>query len=451
MSVEAILGPLPNDWSYTTLGDACNAGGGGVQTGPFGSQLHASDYVEEGIPSIMPANIGDNRIVEQGIARISEEDAARLEKYRVQPGDIVYSRRGDVERRALVRQRESGWLCGTGCLRVRVGENGHNPVFTTYYLGHPKVRQWIVRHAQGATMANLNTSILSNLPFIEVPPPAQLAIAKILGDLDDKIDLLRDMNRILEELARAVFQAWFVDFEPIRAKAAGATSFRGMPQDIFDTLPNSFEQSENGEIPTGWGLKRFSSIVEHPRRAANPNEIASTTPYIGLEHMPRRSITLDEWETAQKVSSNKHRFERHEILYGKLRPNFHKVGVVFVNGVCSTDIVVLRPVRKEFFGIALACASSDSFVAHNLVASDGTKMPRTNWEIIGRYEFFLPPLGAPIISNFDGFIRSIVCKLEANVFESITLARIRDTLLPQLISGELEVPSLEALGLESGE
>src|SRR5712691_4862736 len=122
MAVEALVGALPAGWEYTTLGDACARGGGDIQTGPFGSQLHSSDYVQDGIPSIMPQNIGDNRIVENGIARITIADAERLQRYRVRPGDIVYSRRGHVERRALIRKRENGWLCGTGCLRVRFGQ-----------------------------------------------------------------------------------------------------------------------------------------------------------------------------------------------------------------------------------------------------------------------------------------------------------------------------------------
>ncbi len=111
MAGEELLGPAPYGWKYTTLGTACQLGGGDIQTGPFGSQLHAADYVPVGIPSIMPQNIGDNRIVEDGIARITPEDAKRLSRYLVRAGDIVYSRRGDVERRALVRDHEDGWLC----------------------------------------------------------------------------------------------------------------------------------------------------------------------------------------------------------------------------------------------------------------------------------------------------------------------------------------------------
>jgi len=221
MAGEELVGPLPTDWGYTTLGEVCARGGGEVQTGPFGSQLHAADYVSDGVPSIMPQNIGDNRVVRDGIARISAGDAQRLSRYLVRPGDIVYSRRGDVERRALIRDAEDGWLCGTGCLRVRFGGGYIDPTFASYYLGDARVREWVVRHAHGATMPNLNTGILSALPFVEPPPPEQRAIAHILGTLDDKIELNRRMSETLEAMARALFKSWFVDFDPVRAKAEG--------------------------------------------------------------------------------------------------------------------------------------------------------------------------------------------------------------------------------------
>src|SRR5207249_2893431 len=145
-------------------------GGGVIQTGPFGSELHASDYVSVGIPSIMPTNIGENRIITEGIARITPEDAARLSRYLVRSGDIVYSRRGDIERRALIRDQENGWLCGTGCLMVRLGDDsGVDPVYASYYLSHSAVRQWLVQQAVGDTMPNLNISIMQALPFV-VPP-----------------------------------------------------------------------------------------------------------------------------------------------------------------------------------------------------------------------------------------------------------------------------------------
>lgn len=321
---------------------------------------------------------------------------------------------------------------------------GNLPRFIYYFLHSVMFAQF----SDKSSVPGVNRNHLHAIEVdFEKDLNTQRAIAKILGDLDDKIDLIREINRTLEEITRTMFRSWFVDFEPVRAKAAGSTSYRGMPQNLFDQLPDSFNRSDVGEIPTGWTVRRLEEILEHPKRAANPNEIAHSTPYIGLEHMPRRSITLDEWETAEKVTSNKHKFEKFEILFGKLRPNFHKVGVAFIDGVCSTDIVVLRPRKPEYFGVGLMCASSDEFVAHNVVASSGTKMPRTNWDIMARYQLALPKLAGGLISSFDSLIRSLVNQLEANTLEVNYLASMRDALLPELVSGKLPAPSLEALGL----
>ena len=233
---------LPRGWERSTLGAACERGGGNIQTGPFGSQLHASDYRPVGIPSIMPQNLGDNRVIADGIARIGDSDLSRLQRYLVREGDIVYSRRGDVEKRALIRSREDGWLCGTGCLRLRLGKNGADPRYASYYLGHPAVREWIVRHAHGATMPNLNTAILSACPFVAPPIPEQRAIAHILGTLDDKIEMNRRMNATLQAMARALFRSWFVDFDPVRAKMEGRDA--GLPKEVADLFPDRLVDSE---------------------------------------------------------------------------------------------------------------------------------------------------------------------------------------------------------------
>lgn len=184
----ALFENAPCAWQRTTLGDIASRGGGHIQTGPFGSQLHASDYVSEGIPCVMPVNIGDNRLIREGIACISEDDAERLSKHILREGDIVYSRRGDVERRALVRATEDGWFCGTGCLKVRLGKGVIDPNYASYYLGHPEVREWIVRHAVGATMPNLNTSIMESIPVLLPPMYCQQSIVAVLKSLDDKIE-----------------------------------------------------------------------------------------------------------------------------------------------------------------------------------------------------------------------------------------------------------------------
>jgi type I restriction enzyme S subunit len=197
---DSELGLIPKGWRATTLGNECERGGGSIQTGPFGTQLHASDYVDEGVPSIMPSDLRDNRIEITELARIHESDAERLNAYRVKPGDVVYSRRGDVERRSLIRHAEAGWLCGTGCLRVRFGANGLNPFFGASYLGSEDSRAWVVRHAVGATMPNLNTSILGALPMICPPPALQACFAETVGQWDERGTIALHQSRTLATL-----------------------------------------------------------------------------------------------------------------------------------------------------------------------------------------------------------------------------------------------------------
>lgn len=146
-----------------TLGDIA-----AIQTGPFGSQLHASDYVENGIPVIMPTNIGNNLNIEvDAIAKINEDDLYRLSRYQVFEDDIVYSRRGDVERCAFITKSQNNWLCGTGCLRVRFKKGDIVPKFFAYQLSTDEAKGWISGHAVGSTMPNLNSSILAQVPLIK--------------------------------------------------------------------------------------------------------------------------------------------------------------------------------------------------------------------------------------------------------------------------------------------
>ncbi|MGR9037626.1 MAG: restriction endonuclease subunit S, partial [Gammaproteobacteria bacterium] len=194
-------------WRECKLGDFAD-----IQTGPFGSQLHASDYVDNGIPSIMPTNIGSRlEIRTNGIAFIKEADAKRLEKYLVKENDIVYSRRGDVEKCAFIKNKQSGWLCGTGCLRVRFQSSEIEPKFCAYYLSTEEIKGWVSGNAVGTTMPNLNSSILKRLPITLPSIAEQKAIAAVLSSLDDKIDLLHRQNLTLEAMAETLFRQWFIE------------------------------------------------------------------------------------------------------------------------------------------------------------------------------------------------------------------------------------------------
>ena len=172
---ESELGLVPMGWQATNLARLTKDYNGSIQTGPFGSQLHASDYVDSGIPVVMPKDIRDRRATTDSIARIRVADADRLSRHKLSAGDIVFSRRGDVEKHALITQREVGWICGTGCLLVRPGATWWSPTFLSMTLDSPNARSWLVRHAVGATMPNINTGVLGSVPV--VAPTAALLTA----------------------------------------------------------------------------------------------------------------------------------------------------------------------------------------------------------------------------------------------------------------------------------
>lgn len=305
--------------------------------------------------------------------------------------------------------------------------------FLKFLMQSSDVQEQLHARASGTTVLGIKQSELRKITLTLPPLDEQHAIANILGTLDDKIELNRRMNVTLETMARALFKAWFVDFEPVRAKVEGRDT--GLPKEIADLFPDSFEDSELGDVPKGWRVGKLGDIANNPRRGIQPDAITPETPYIGLEHMPRRCIALSDWGHPEELGSNKYKFNRGDVLFGKLRPYFHKVGVAAVDGVCSTDIVVVTPKKQEWFGFLLGHISSVDFVEYTNAGSTGTKMPRTSWHEMARYTVALPTVS--IADKYTSMILPMIENTFVNIHESRTIAAQRDVLLPKLLSGKL--------------
>ena len=304
-----------------------------------------------------------------------------------------------------------------------------------YYLMCSRTYRYeVLASATGTTVKHTAPERIKRFRFDLPPLGEQRQIAHILGTLDDKIELNRQMNATLEAMARAIFKSWFVDFDPVRAKMEGRGPV-GMDPETAALFPSKFQDSPLGEIPAGWEVGTLGEIAQNVRRSAKVNEIDSDNVYIGLEHMPKRNIALSEWETTDGIGSNKSRFRKGEILFGKLRPYFHKVGVAPIDGVCSTDILVIQPVESEWFGVVLGSVSCDKFVAYTDAHSTGTRMPRTNWGDMSRYEIALPQ--ANLAKKYTELIQPWVERIIDNIHQSHTLSQLRETLLPNLLSGEI--------------
>ena len=223
------------EWKEYKLGDIAS-----VQTGPFGSQLHNKDYVKIGTPIVTVEHLGSRMFTTQNLPRVSDADKARLEKYTLEEGDIVFSRVGSVDRCSFVSAKEAGWLFSGRCLRVRCNERIH-PLFLYYYLQQEEVKQSIINIAVGATMPSINTKLLSEIQIVAPSKTNQKLIASTLSTLDDKIECNRRINDNLQQQARALYKSWFVDFDPFK--------------------DGQFEDSELGLIPRGWSIKQLGEIT----------------------------------------------------------------------------------------------------------------------------------------------------------------------------------------------
>jgi type I restriction enzyme S subunit len=459
------------DWNQTTLGAICARQNGSIQTGPFGSQLHTSDYKEFGTPVVMPTNIADSGIDETGIARISQKDVDRLSQHILKRGDIVFSRRGDVTKNALISDREVGWFCGTGCLKVRLGDESIAAAdFISQYLRLPSIKEWLIRHAVGATMPNLNTGILSAVPVTLPSLSEQKQIAKILDDFDRKIELNRQTNQTLEQIAQAIFKSWFVDFEPTRAKIAakdaGASSdaieraamcvISGKSLDELEQLspatqqqlrttaalfPDALVESELGEIPAGWEISAMGKYVEI-KRGGSPRPIQD---FMADSGFPWTKISDATAESSPFLFGTKE-FIKEE---GLKKTVLLKKGTLILSNsatpglpkfleldACIHDGWLYFPSKKHFSDIYLFhlfLVLKASFISQG----NGSIFTNLKTDILRNQIIVIPPNA--LIRHFDITANHIFGVVRGNCKETNALITLRDTLLPKLLSGNIQI------------
>ena len=398
-------------WKIAKLGDISK----NIQTGPFGSQLHQSDYSECGIPVVMPKDLVGGKISEESIARVDKTHIERLCRHKIEVGDILYSRRGDVGRCAYVTKKEEGWLCGTGCLRVTIDSEKADSRFVFFQLQHPDTVGWVEKHAVGATMLNLNTTILSSVPIRLPALEIQKRIADILSAYDDLIENNQKQIKLLEEAAQRLYKEWFVDLR--------------------------FPGHENTKIvdgvPEGWSKSAVGNICKLRKVVITPDKIESNTPYIGLEHMPRNDICLSTWGKSEEINSNKFIYLKKDVLFGKIRPYFHKVGFALNDGITSTDTMVMVA-DQNLWGLLLVTVSSDAFVDFSYQnCKEGAKMPRADWKQMEKYAIMIADQATQKL--FEQEILVITNKISTLAFQCRSLREARDRMLPKLMGGEVEV------------
>jgi type I restriction enzyme S subunit len=364
--------------------------------------------------------------------------------------DIVFSRRGDVTKNALIRAREVGWFCGTGCLKVRLGnESDATARFISHCLRLPDIKEWLIRHAVGATMPNLNTGILSAVPICLPPLQTQREIAGILEALDDRITLLRETNATLEAMAQALFKSWFVDFDPVYAKQQGRTP-EGIDEATAALFPDSFEKSELGLVPKGWKACPIGQMVEgiYDGPHATPPEAESGPIFLGIKNLTGTSLNLneirhiheDQWaqwtrRVTPSVGDIVFSYEATLGFFALIPPN--------MTCCLGRRLALIRPFSNGGYG---------HFWFHQFVAPpfqrllakhtiQGATVNRIALKQFPSYPVLVPCDG--LRSSFDQAVAPLWKSIHANQQQAQTLATLRDTLLPRLISGQLRLPEAE--------
>jgi len=439
---------MGSNWREATIEEVSHK----VAMGPFGSSIKVETFVPEGIPVISGQHLWGMKLNDQpGFNFITEEHAQRLKNANVQRGDVIFTHAGSIGQAAYIPNSSAyeRYIISQRQFYMRCDTDVVIPEYVVAFFKTPEGQHKLLANAVQTGVPSIAQPV-SYLRTIMIPVPPlseQKAITHILGTLDDKIELNRKKSETLEAMARALFKSWFVDFDPVIAKMEGrwkqGESLPGMPAGLWDLFPDKLVDSELGEIPEGWKTGFLGDIASSARDNVMAEDIGQDTPYIGLEHMPKHCIALSDWGQGESVESNKHRFQKGDILFGKLRPYFHKVGIAPVDGVCSTDIVVVRPRISSFFGVTLGFTSSNEFVDFTNMTSTGTRMPRTSWTSMANYELAIPSIA--LAESYNCFVTPLLDRILANTFELHTLSELRDALLPKLISGELRVKGAEKL------
>ncbi len=396
------------------------------------------------------SNLAHGRLNLSEVEHVSDDNYVRWTR-RVEPraGDIVFSYETRLGEAARV---PPGLRCclgrRMGLLRARNGEMDER--FLLYaYLG-PQFQETLrARTVPGSTVDRIPLIDMPQFPML-VPTDLdeQRAIAHILGTLDDKIELNRRMNETLEAMARALFKSWFVDFDPVLAKAAGRDP--GLPKPIADLFPDSFEDSELGEIPRGWeeaSLYDFAMLnPESWTRETRPEVME----YVDLSNTKWGRIDAVTRYSQEEAPSRAQRVLRPlDTIVGTVRPGNGSYAFILVEGLTgSTGFTVLRPTKREYAEYVYLVASGPENIERLAHLADGAAYPAVRPEVVAATRVVKPDVKA--IKGFADIATTILANIAANEAETSTLAILRDTLLPKLISGELRVAD-PARFLEGGD
>ena len=404
-----------------------------IQPGPFGSQLHSSDYSDEGTPIIMPKDMIDGRISHSDLAYVSEEHVRRLNRHQVHNGNLIVARKGDVRKCVFITESEEGWMTGSDCLKVALNEELCHPRFIFYQLRSPYIGRWLETISIGATMPSLNTGLLGSINLYLPPLDIQKRIANILFTYDALIETNQRQIKLLEEAAQRLYKEWFVDLR--YPGHENVPVVEGVPMgwkktSVIDCLEFHINGGWGKETPVGKNV-----MPGHVIRGTDINDIKSGH----FDDVPLR------YHTENDVMKRSLRV--NDIVFELSNGNINNIGRTLLidefilescgnKTICASFCKLFRPLDKKH-AVILYWEIQD-------MQSSGRMLPfkKQGANGINNFAFddfleheFLIPEDLGLLHYFEALMQ----KINNAQRQLAVLIEARDRLLPKLMSGEIAV------------
>jgi type I restriction enzyme S subunit len=385
-----------------------------VTTHIVDSEHKSAPESEEGYPYIKTSDLEDGRIDFQNVARV-DEDAYQEWTNRLTPksGDLIFTREAPVGRVGIIPEGRDVCL-GQRTVLIRADSEEVDEQYLRYLLLSESIQNRLQSLSTGSTVDHLNLEDLRSFELPKLPSlEYQRKVGDALSDFDQKIRVNNQINQKAQEISQAIF----------RDRFASKKTSSGQDPINKDSLPE------------GWKSGKLGDLMVKVTDRIDPTEKPDSTPYLSLKHMAKGSISIDEWGQAKESTSTKYEFKEGQILFGRLRPYFCKVGIAPTDGVCSTDIQVIEPKNEEYWReFLLFQLTTQRFIDYCDRVSTGTRMPRVGWDDMCEYTIPIPPESK--IKEFSKEVRPLLDQVKNNIHESSSLQNAREILSEGLITGD---------------
>lgn len=440
---------MTSNYREITLGDLIIEGGGNIKTGPFGTTLKASEYSENGVPVISVGEVGFGKLrLHQRTPRVGKDIVERLPEYLLREGDIVFGRKGAVERSAWVKPTQDGWFLGSDGIRLRLPKTV-NSRFISYLLLTEKHKTWMMTNCVGTTMHSLNQGVIERIPIILPPLSIQNQVSDILSAFDEKIEINQQMNHTLEQVARAVFKSWFIDFAPTHAKMRGHQP-EGMHTKIAALFPDRLVDIDGKEVPQGWQRKTIDELYTL-RGGSTPSTSNPEFWEGGTLHWtsPKDLSGVDVpflTTTDKKIT---------EAGVNVISSGILPAGTILLSSRAPVGYLAIADMpisinqgyiaieakfpQKPYFTLNLI---QDNLEQIKGIAS-GTTFPELSKAAFKNFEVLWPDIN--VINAFNDIVTPIYNRIRMNIIESANLLSIRDLIISKLLSSEFESSELDDL------